>query len=168
MQNEHHPDKPYMLATGEKAVSRLDLSERIFGPATRHLLSAARLCSGMRVAEVGLSLKARGSVGTRCTKRAPSWRHHYYTRNLGGRCSPRDSLRSSVGTRHFAAHPVRRLAPTGCFNAGGLTKKQQAFSSPALSKSFKLYCAQKWIAEAKHGIQRDSTSGGAAKVQDSR
>ena len=53
MQNRHHPDKPYMLATGEKAVSRLELLERIFGPATRHLLSAAGLCSGMRVAEVG-------------------------------------------------------------------------------------------------------------------
>jgi SAM-dependent methyltransferase len=56
MQNEHHPDKPYMLATGEKAVSRLDLSERIFGPATRRLLSAAGLCSGMRVAEVGCGI----------------------------------------------------------------------------------------------------------------
>ena len=53
MQNRHHPDKPYMLATGEKAVSRLELLERIFGPATRHLLSTAGLCSGMRVAEVG-------------------------------------------------------------------------------------------------------------------
>ena len=53
MQNGHHPDKPYMLATGEKAVSRLQLLERIFGPATRHLLSAAGLCSGMRVAEIG-------------------------------------------------------------------------------------------------------------------
>ena len=49
-------DKPYMLATGEKAVSRLDLSERIFGPATRHLLSAVGLCSGMRVAEVGCGI----------------------------------------------------------------------------------------------------------------
>jgi ubiquinone/menaquinone biosynthesis C-methylase UbiE len=46
-------DKPYILATGEKAASRLDLLERIFGPATRHLLSAAGLCSGMRVAEMG-------------------------------------------------------------------------------------------------------------------
>ena len=53
MQNGHHPDKPYILATGEKAVSRLDVLERIFGPATRHLLSAAGLCSGMRVAEIG-------------------------------------------------------------------------------------------------------------------
>jgi len=53
MQNGHHPDKPYMLATGEKALSRLHLLERIFGPATRHLLSAAGLCSGMRVAEIG-------------------------------------------------------------------------------------------------------------------
>ncbi|HKW87506.1 MAG TPA: methyltransferase domain-containing protein [Candidatus Acidoferrales bacterium] len=49
----HHPDKQYILATGEKAVSRLDLLERIFGPATRLLLSAAGLCSGMRVAEIG-------------------------------------------------------------------------------------------------------------------
>ena len=53
MQNGHHPDKPYILATGEKAVSRLDVLERIFGPATRNLLSAAGLCSGMCVAEIG-------------------------------------------------------------------------------------------------------------------
>ena len=53
MQNGHHPDKLYMLATGEKAVSRLDLLERIFGPATHQLLSAAGLCPGMRVAEIG-------------------------------------------------------------------------------------------------------------------
>jgi len=56
MQNEHHPDKPYMLATGEKAVFRLDLSERIFGPATRRWLSAAGLGSGMRVAEIGCGI----------------------------------------------------------------------------------------------------------------
>ena len=56
MQNEHHPDMPYLLATGEKAVSRLDLAERIFGPATRHWLSAAGLCSDMRVAEVGCGI----------------------------------------------------------------------------------------------------------------
>jgi ubiquinone/menaquinone biosynthesis C-methylase UbiE len=53
MQNAHLPDKPYILATGEKAVSRLDLLERIFGPATRQLLSSAGLRSGMRVAEIG-------------------------------------------------------------------------------------------------------------------
>jgi ubiquinone/menaquinone biosynthesis C-methylase UbiE len=53
MQNAHHQNKPYMLATGEKAASRLELLERIFGPSTRHLLSAAGLCSGMRVAEIG-------------------------------------------------------------------------------------------------------------------
>ncbi|MFZ0138086.1 MAG: methyltransferase domain-containing protein [Candidatus Sulfotelmatobacter sp.] len=56
MQNGRHPDKPYILATGEKAVSRLDLLERIFGPATRHLLSAAGLCPGMRVAEIGCGI----------------------------------------------------------------------------------------------------------------
>ncbi len=56
MQHGHYPDKPYALATGEKAVSRLDLLERIFGPATRHLLSAAGLCSGMRVAEIGCGI----------------------------------------------------------------------------------------------------------------
>jgi len=56
MQNEHQPDKPYVLATGQKAVSRLALLERIFGPAARHLLSTAGLCSGMRVAEVGCGI----------------------------------------------------------------------------------------------------------------
>jgi len=56
MENEHHPDKPYILATGEIAVSRLDLLERIFGPATRLLLSAAGLCHGMRVAEIGCGI----------------------------------------------------------------------------------------------------------------
>jgi SAM-dependent methyltransferase len=56
MQNGRHPDKPYILATGEQAISRLDLLERIFGPATRHLLSAAGLCSGMRVAEIGCGI----------------------------------------------------------------------------------------------------------------
>jgi len=56
MQNGHHPDQPYMLATGEKAISHLDLLERIFGPATRLLLSAAGLCSGMHVAEIGCGI----------------------------------------------------------------------------------------------------------------
>lgn len=56
MQNGHHQDKPYLLATGKKAVSRLDLLERIFGPATRQLLSAAGLCPGMRVAEIGCGI----------------------------------------------------------------------------------------------------------------
>ena len=56
MQKELQPDKPYILATGEKAVSRLDLLERVFGPATRHLLSAIGLCSGMRVAEIGCGI----------------------------------------------------------------------------------------------------------------
>lgn len=45
-----------MLATGETAVSRLDLLERIFGPATRRLLSASGLSSGMRVAEIGCGI----------------------------------------------------------------------------------------------------------------
>lgn len=56
MQSGQHPDKPYTLATGEKAASRLDLLERIFGPATRQLLSAAGLCSGMLVAEIGCGI----------------------------------------------------------------------------------------------------------------
>jgi SAM-dependent methyltransferase len=56
MRKDLQPDKPYMLATGEKAVSRLDLLERIFGPATRRLLSASGLCSGMRVAEIGCGI----------------------------------------------------------------------------------------------------------------
>ena len=56
MQNRHHPGKPYLLATGEKAVPRLDLLERIFGQATRHLLSAAGLSPGMRVAEIGCGI----------------------------------------------------------------------------------------------------------------
>jgi len=50
------PKSPYMLATGEKAISHLDLLERIFGPATRLLLSAAGLCSGMHVAEIGCGI----------------------------------------------------------------------------------------------------------------
>jgi cyclopropane fatty-acyl-phospholipid synthase-like methyltransferase len=45
-----------MLATGEKAISRLDLLERIFGPATRHLLSTAGLSSGMHVTEIGCGI----------------------------------------------------------------------------------------------------------------
>jgi len=53
MANGYHSDKPYILATGEKAGSRLELLQRIFGLATRQLLSAAGLCSGMRVAEIG-------------------------------------------------------------------------------------------------------------------
>jgi len=43
----------YLLATGEKAVSRLDLLDRIFGPGTRDLLAATGLALGMRVAEIG-------------------------------------------------------------------------------------------------------------------
>jgi len=56
MENGHRPDKPYILARGEKAVFRLNVLERIFGPATRHLLSAAGLRSGMRVAEIGCGI----------------------------------------------------------------------------------------------------------------
>lgn len=56
MQNKLQSDKPYMLARGQTAVSRLDLLERIFGPPTRHLLSAAGLCSGMRIAEIGCGI----------------------------------------------------------------------------------------------------------------
>jgi len=56
MQIGPHRDKPYILATGEQAASRLDLLERVFGPGTHHLLSAAGLCSGMRVAEIGCGI----------------------------------------------------------------------------------------------------------------
>jgi len=43
----------YLLATGEAAVSRLDLLDRIFGPGTRDLLKTVGLAPGMRVAEIG-------------------------------------------------------------------------------------------------------------------
>jgi len=56
MKTERLADKPYTLATGEKAVSRLDLLERIFGTRTRDLLSVAGLCPGMRVAEIGCGI----------------------------------------------------------------------------------------------------------------
>jgi ubiquinone/menaquinone biosynthesis C-methylase UbiE len=56
MQSGHLPDHPYILATGEKAVCRLDLLERVFGPATRNLLTDAGLRSGMRVAEIGCGI----------------------------------------------------------------------------------------------------------------
>jgi ubiquinone/menaquinone biosynthesis C-methylase UbiE len=46
-------DKSYILATGEQAISRLDLLQRIFGPGTRELLSAAGLSPGMHMAEIG-------------------------------------------------------------------------------------------------------------------
>jgi len=55
-QNTDHPDKPYILATGRNAVSRLDLLERIFGPGTRQLLSEAGLSEGMCVAEIGCGI----------------------------------------------------------------------------------------------------------------
>jgi ubiquinone/menaquinone biosynthesis C-methylase UbiE len=45
--------KPYILATGENAVSRLALLDRIFAPATRELLLLAGLRAGMNVVEVG-------------------------------------------------------------------------------------------------------------------
>jgi len=56
VENRTHPDQPYILATGERAVSRLDLLERIFGPGTREWLSAAGLRAGMRVAEIGCGI----------------------------------------------------------------------------------------------------------------
>jgi ubiquinone/menaquinone biosynthesis C-methylase UbiE len=47
-------DNPsYVLKTGEQAVPRLDLLDRIFGPGTRDLLKTAGLAPGMRVVEVG-------------------------------------------------------------------------------------------------------------------
>ena len=56
MQSGQHPDKPYTLATGEKAASRLDLFEQFSVQRTRQLLSAAGLCSGMLVAEIGCGI----------------------------------------------------------------------------------------------------------------
>lgn len=52
MQSENQ-NGSYLLATGERAVSRLDLLDRIFGPVSRDLLKAAGLVPGMRVAEIG-------------------------------------------------------------------------------------------------------------------
>src|SRR5215813_4029535 len=49
-------DKPYILATGERAVSRLNLLERIFGNGTRDLLSVAGVGPAMRVAEIGCGI----------------------------------------------------------------------------------------------------------------
>ena len=49
-------DKPYILATGERAVSRLNLLERIFGNGTRELLSVAGVGPAMRVAEIGCGI----------------------------------------------------------------------------------------------------------------
>jgi ubiquinone/menaquinone biosynthesis C-methylase UbiE len=43
----------YILATGERTLSRLDLLDRIFGPASRDLLKTAGLLPGMRIAEIG-------------------------------------------------------------------------------------------------------------------
>lgn len=43
----------YVLATGERAISRLDLLDAIFGPSTHELLLGAGLEPGMRVAEIG-------------------------------------------------------------------------------------------------------------------
>lgn len=49
-------DEQYILATGESAVCRLHLLDRIFGPSTRGLLSNAGLSRGMRVAEIGCGI----------------------------------------------------------------------------------------------------------------
>jgi|SRR5579862_1017859 len=46
-------DQAYILATGEQAVSRLDLLDRIFGPGSHDLLRTAGLLPGMRIAEIG-------------------------------------------------------------------------------------------------------------------
>ena len=46
-------NQSYLLATGEQAVSRLELLDRIFGPGARDLLKTAGLAPGMRVAEIG-------------------------------------------------------------------------------------------------------------------
>jgi SAM-dependent methyltransferase len=43
----------YMLATGEAALSRLEMLEKIFGPHSRELLGRAGLAKGMRVADIG-------------------------------------------------------------------------------------------------------------------
>jgi ubiquinone/menaquinone biosynthesis C-methylase UbiE len=46
-------NQSYLLGAGERAVSRLNLLDRIFGPGTRDLLKMAGLARGMRVAEIG-------------------------------------------------------------------------------------------------------------------
>src|SRR6516162_5478066 len=98
MQNGHHPDKPYILATGEKAVSRLVVLERIFGPATRHLLSAARLCSGMRVAEIGCGTASQHDGWRRRSAPAEPW--WAWTRVLGN-CTSERKARQKPASQIF-------------------------------------------------------------------
>lgn len=50
---QRNSGNPYMLATGEDAANRLLLLDKIFGPATRKLLTTAGLSSEMKVAEIG-------------------------------------------------------------------------------------------------------------------
>jgi SAM-dependent methyltransferase len=59
----------YMLATGEAALSRLEMLEKIFGPQSRELLGRAGLAKGMRVADIGcgaglVSLWIASQIGT--------------------------------------------------------------------------------------------------------
>lgn len=62
----------YILATGEAAVSRLEMLEEIFGPHSRQLLEKAGLAKGLRVADIGcgtglLSLWIATQVGAEGT-----------------------------------------------------------------------------------------------------
>jgi SAM-dependent methyltransferase len=46
-------DRHYILATGNDAVARLQLLDRIFGPSTRELLKCLNIPAGAHVAEIG-------------------------------------------------------------------------------------------------------------------
>jgi ubiquinone/menaquinone biosynthesis C-methylase UbiE len=48
-----HEPRDYILATGEAAVSRLELLDEIFRPHSRELLETAGLANGMRTADIG-------------------------------------------------------------------------------------------------------------------
>lgn len=49
----HESRTDYILATGEAAVSRLELLDEIFGPHSRELLEKAGLANGMKTADIG-------------------------------------------------------------------------------------------------------------------
>lgn len=49
----HESRTDYILATGEAAVSRLELLDEIFGPHSRELLEKAGLANGMKAADIG-------------------------------------------------------------------------------------------------------------------
>jgi SAM-dependent methyltransferase len=97
MQNAHPSEKPYIFSIGEKAVSRLDLLEQIFGLATRHLLSAVGLRSGMRVAEIGcgIGLTARW-VSTQVSRADPWWAWTRATAHRRKKCGNRRHHKSFI------------------------------------------------------------------------